>query len=378
MALELTQQLVRLGIETHICCIESHGRLASEVTTRGLRVISLNKGLGFSFSTISALNKLIKGGGYTIVHTHNPLAHFYGTVAAASVMGCGVIHTKHQMRRQQSWRQLLLSRIATRLSQFIVGVSAMVTDSALGELKVKPSKVCTIENGLDLTKYVSLEMPDYHSESEVVIGTVGRLCEIKNQELLIDAFWQVQKKHPKCRLHLVGDGEMRTTLERKVADMHLERKVTFIGYCDNVAGALNDIDVFVLSSRSEGMPLVIIEAMAAARPIVSTSVGGIPSMIEHRQSGLLTVPENINDLAEAISWMVENPAAAVLLGRQARIVATKRFSVDRMVKRYLELYAAVSEEDVNIPFNVSHNIAESPIENSKLESSAKSEGKITQ
>src|SRR5262249_6549454 len=149
-------------------------------------------------------------------------------------------------------------------------------------------------------------------------GTVGRLNEVKCQDLLLRAFAQVVVASPQTRLLLVGDGPMRGDLERLADQLGVAESVHFAGYQAQPERFLAIMDVFALTSRMEGLPLAILEAWAAGLPVVASAVGGVPDLIEHSRTGLLFQSGNESELVAHLNDLVRNSARRCVFGRTGR------------------------------------------------------------
>jgi glycosyltransferase involved in cell wall biosynthesis len=200
----------------------------------------------------------------------------------------------------------------------------------------------TIPNGIRLDRYHP--DPEARAQTRVelglgdawVVGTVGRLDDYKNQALLVRAMAPLLSS--RVRLVVVGDGPHRAVVEAEVARLPDPRWVVMTGRRMDVPRLLPAFDVFALSSKTEGLPLVVPEAMAAGLPVVTTSVGGLPSVIDDGRTGAL-VPVDERALTDALTELASDHEHARQMGRKAREVALARYSADRMVEAYLELYA---------------------------------------
>lgn len=276
-----------------------------------------------------------------IVHTHNPLPLIYAA-PAARLVGAAVIHSKHG-RNPGTGRFLWLRRQAARCVASFVAVSAATADQAREQRDCAPGKLRVIPNGIDLRRFcpraderAAVRRGLGISESAWVVGTVGRLDPNKNQALLIDA--AAPLLGPEFHVVIAGDGESRSALEARVAALPHPASVHLLGRRDDVAAILAALDVFVLTSHSEGLPLVLPEAMASGVPPVCTRVGGIPEVVEPERTGLLFEAGDGAGLRGHLTRLAEDRELARALGGAARDVALDRFSLARMVDAYLELY----------------------------------------
>jgi glycosyltransferase involved in cell wall biosynthesis len=200
-----------------------------------------------------------------------------------------------------------------------------------------------IPNGIRLDRYA----PDSEARAAIrvelglgdafVVGTVGRLDKFKNQALLVRAMAPMLSS--RCRLVIVGEGDARPDVEAAIKELPDPRWVVMTGRRMDVPRIVHAFDVFALSSTTEGLPLVVPEAMAAALPIVTTAVGGLPDVIDEGETGLL-VPVDEASLREALSGLEKNRELGREMGARGRVTALERYSHDRMVDEYMALYRA--------------------------------------
>ncbi len=316
------------------------GAMAAEFAEAGISVGRVPKHGGLDPTLVPRLARELRKRKVDIVHTHNPLPLIYGALAARLV-GAAVIHTKHGVNPGSRGHRML-RRAAARLTHAFVAVSDTTEAQAREQRDAPPGKLHTIPNGIRLDRYA----PDLEARAEVrvelglgdawVIGTVGRLDEFKNQALLVRAM--APHLSSTVRLVIVGDGDSRPAVAAAVAQLPEPRWVVMTGRRMDVPRLVHAFDVFALSSKSEGLPLVVPEAMAAALPIIATAVGGLPSVIDDGVTGFL-VPVDEAALSAALGTLVADHELARTMGAKAREVALARFSHDRMVDAYLALYA---------------------------------------
>jgi glycosyltransferase involved in cell wall biosynthesis len=171
-----------------------------------------------------------------------------------------------------------------------------------------------------------------------VIGTVGRLSFEKDYQTLLEAFALVVKQSPKARLLLIGDGPDRGKLLVLTEQLNLSGSVKFLGMRSDVPALLNALDIFVLSSISEGIPNTILEAMCVGLPVVSTKVGGVPEIVQEGITGLLTRSRDPQSLANALTKLVVSSSLRRKMGDAGKAIVRERFSLESMVKAYEENY----------------------------------------
>ncbi|CAN5878294.1 glycosyltransferase family 4 protein [soil metagenome] len=318
------------------------GALAAEFAEAGIVVDRVAKRGGLDATLVPRLARALRRHAADVVHTHNPLPLIYGA-PAARLAGARVIHTKHGINPGSRGHRLL-RRAAAWLAHAFVAVSD-TTEQQARELNDAPvARLHTIPNGIRLDRYA----PDARARDEVraelglgdawVVGTVGRMDANKNQAMLVRAMAPLFTHVSNVRLVIVGDGDARAEVESAVAALPDPSRVVLAGRRMDVPRVVQAFDCFALPSISEGLPLVVPEAMAAGLPIVATAVGGLPSVIDEGETGLL-IPVEEAALTTALASLAGDPERARNMGRRAREVALARYSSERMVDEYLALYA---------------------------------------
>jgi glycosyltransferase involved in cell wall biosynthesis len=209
-------------------------------------------------------------------------------------------------------------------------------------------KLSVVANGIDTSRFVGAGSRTALRErwgipaSAPVIGTVGRLAEIKRQDLLIAAFARLRKQRPDAHLFLVGDGPLRDVLEQQAAHLGVADSVHFAGYQPHPERFLQGMDMFALTSRSEGMPLAVLEAWAAGVPVVASCVGGLPEMVSD-QRGILFPPGDEVALVAALEALLADPVRARRLAEAGRTHVRAQFDVRVMAETYQRNYVQLLE-----------------------------------
>jgi glycosyltransferase involved in cell wall biosynthesis len=318
---------------------EPDGAMAQEFAQAGITTSRVPKRGGLDPTLVPRLARELRRRKIDVVHTHNPLPLIYGA-PAARLAGAAAIHTKHGINPGSRGHRML-RRAAAQLTDAFVAVSDTTEAQAREQHDAPLKKLHTIPNGIRLDRYA----PDSEARAAArvelglgdawVIGTVGRLDQFKNQSMMVRAAAPLLSSS--VRLVIIGDGDSRAEVEQAVAALPEPRWVVLTGRRMDVPKLVHAFDVFALSSKSEGLPLVVPEAMAAGLPIVATAVGGLPSVVDHGVTGLL-VPVEEQAFGAALAVLAGDHAMAKQMGAKAREVALARYSHDRMVDAYLELY----------------------------------------
>jgi glycosyltransferase involved in cell wall biosynthesis len=317
------------------------GPLDKAFDARGVRVRRVAKRPGVDPTLPVRLAALFRREGVGIVHTHNRLPLIYGAWGGR-LAGAAVVHTRHgpgRGTRREQW----LRRAAGRLLHAYVTVSPELRDLALELRDCGPHKLVVIENGIELARFAhgaeerraaraALDLP----ADAWVVGSVGRLAAEKDYPLLVRAVAPLLG--PGARLVLVGDGAERDAIRAEVAAQGVEPFVHMAGARDDVPRCLAALDVFVLSSRHEGLPLAALEAMAAGLPVVATAVGGLPGLIDEGRSGFLVPPADAEALRLRLQALRADPALARAVGARGQVHVRERHSHAAMLQSYLALY----------------------------------------
>ena len=331
-----------------ICCVTKSGAAESRVT-RSIKIHEMNKKDGNDWKMIPRLVKLIDETKPDIVHTRN-----WGTIdgiVAARIKGVSaIVHGEHGWNiddpQGRNFKRRIVRRILSGAVNQFVAVSEDIKRWMINSIRVKKSKVKKILNGVDTQKFHPGNKNEARkilgfSEEDMLIGTVGRLDPIKDQQILLQAFSDLQGDGKELRLILIGDGPERRSLESVKEKLPCKDRIVFLGERNDVEKILPALDMFVLPSKSEGMSNTILEAMAVGLPIVATSVGGNLELVTRGKTGLFFQPGDIRGLREALKFYVGHEEERRLHGANGRCEAEQHFSLSRMVEEYESLYTAL-------------------------------------
>jgi glycosyltransferase involved in cell wall biosynthesis len=297
---------------------------------------------------LAVLRGLLRGATPRLVHTHMAKAGLVGRVAALTLHDRPrTVHTFHghvltgYFSRPAERAFLELERRLARRTDALVAVSTEVRDALLDLGVGRSAQFHVIPIGLDLAP--NLAVNGHHGALRArlglavdtpLVGVVGRLVPIKDHGTLLDAI----ERLPGVHLAVIGDGERRGALEAGSRHAGTADRVHFTGWCNDVPAALANLDVVALSSRNEGTPVALVEALAAARPVVATDVGGVRSVVRDGVSGWLVPPGDVARLADALSRLLADPAERRRMGAAGRADVAHRFGEERLVGDIRMLY----------------------------------------
>jgi glycosyltransferase involved in cell wall biosynthesis len=329
------------GQEHSVICLERPGALAHDAEDLGARLITVGKPPGIRPATAARVAGALRRLRPDVVHTHQIGALLYAGPGAWLAGVPLVVHTEHGRQRYATrLRTRWLGRVAGRYAARFFCLTRDMAEAVVAERVVPRSKVRVILNGIDTAAYQqpcdslgvrrALGIPP----DAPLIGTIGRLAEVKRQDRLIRAFAAVRRRFTDAHLLLVGDGPLLHDLRRLATDLGVPDRVHFAGFQSPTTPYLRAMDVFALTSRSEGTPQALLEASVAGIAVIGSRVGGIPEVIEHGETGLLFDPNDENSLAHALTRLLSDAGLARRLGQAARERVEGRFDIERMVRDY--------------------------------------------
>ena len=179
---------------------------------------------------------------------------------------------------------------------------------------------------------------------KLIVGAAGRLSVEKGFEVLVDAARLINSKYPHVGFVVFGEGAQRERLQQRIDRYHLGGSFVLAGFRHDLDELIRQLDLFVLPSYTEGLPNVVLEAFAAGVPVVATSVGGTPEIVQHERSGLLVPPGDASALAEAIADLVSSEYRRRLMGAAGRDAVTEHFDFQSQASSYQELFTQVLQE----------------------------------
>jgi sugar transferase (PEP-CTERM/EpsH1 system associated) len=331
-----------------VWCLEEADVVGEDLRAEGHQVVDLQKRRRRDFALFFRLAALLRSDRIDIIHCHDELSWFYGTVGAWLAAMPRVVSTVHGRRFDTSRRHLWEQKVLGSMSTSIVGVSASLREQVIDEVGISPGKVSIIRNGIKIEPLEKsadrrrqtrkcLGIP----ESAIVLGCVGRLDPVKNLDLLIEASAGAIHVIPSLQIIVAGEGPSKEHLMQKTAALGLNDKVHFLGLRKDVSDLLSAIDLYICSSDREGISLSILEAMAAERPVIATAVGGNLELIQHDETGLLIKKGDRDALVQAILSLSLDAQARRRLGQQARQSVEANFSLNRMLLDYDHLYQSM-------------------------------------
>jgi len=347
----LVSEQMRMGLQPEIASIGE-----KKIAEKPLELEARKMGLPISifrmrpgpnvFGAIRLRNHAVRNG-FEIFHSHGYKGNILLGAVPAKVRRLPLITTLHgytntggfnKMRLYEWLDRIMLSRI-----DGVVLVSpAMLSNPKLSGLN--KGKCHVIENGIEV-EIETAASPELNSSRVAefckhgfIIGAVGRLSPEKGFGYLIEAFGKIAARMKDAKLLILGEGGLRRSLEEKICSLRLQDRVLMPGYVQNAAQYMIFFDVFVLSSITEGLPVTLLEAMLAGKPVISTRVGAMKDIVHDCENGLLVEPSDSSALARAIERFYQDEKFRQNVGDQAKQEAEQTYSGKRMALQYHSLY----------------------------------------
>ena len=336
LLVEFARHADRERFDLRFVSIGDRGPLAGEVEALGWPVDALGVPSGLRPGLIARLAASFRRWRPDAVHTHDQRALFYAGPAARLARVPMLVHTRHGRDVHATRRQAAIFRALSTLVHRFVCVSEEVAGLSRAQ-GVSPSRIRTILNGIDLDRFGFIG-PDPAGP----VMTVARLSPEKDVANLVRATAIAAERAPALRVEVAGGGPCREELDHLAAELGVAGRFTFLGEARDVPALLRRACMFVLPSRSEGIPLTALEAMACGLPVVATRVGGLPEVVEDGITGLLVPPADPAALARAVVEIWGDPRRGDRMGHASRRRVEDRFDVRRMVGQYEAMYREVA------------------------------------
>ena len=336
------------GMEVVVACLSEFGKdgrsLRRDFENEGIRVIRLGDGHRFELRSFSRIVRLVETERPNIFHTHLPRADLTGALARflnPSVAWVCSLHAIYSDDWSGRW-SLPLLRFLWNRADAIICISHAVSDWLIeGGMPADRAKV--IYYGIEPDKF-SQPRVDLRKEwalnGSAIIGSIGRLEPRKGHDCLIEAMAILVKRLPNVLLLIAGHDSWGygVNLGRRIDELGLKDRVRLIGFQDDVVSFLNTLDVFALATNSEGFGQVVIEAMAAGKPVVTSKIAPLTEIVADGETGLLVESRSPQSFASAIAQLLIDPMERHRMGARGRERVTKSFTAERMTQETLLLY----------------------------------------
>jgi glycosyltransferase involved in cell wall biosynthesis len=356
-AVRTAERLDRSRFDLSVVCINANGPLMARYKDAGITVHPFPMRSLLSPEAVQQavrLIRLFRSERTDVVHSHDAYTSVYGTMCARLAGVRGVIASRRSWHSPHlQGRILRANRIAYRFADRVVGNSPSVSGLVASEGGVPSSRIVTIPNFLDPQSFEPLSEGSRRMllndlgvpQDAFVVGIVARLSAVKDHATLLRAIAELASEIPNVHCVLVGEGPERGRIQAVARELEIEARVHLAGERAQVPNLHGLFDVSVLCSTTEAFPNSVLEAMAAARPVVATDVGGTPDAVRQGATGLLVPPSDPSRLAGAISRLHAEPALRTKLGTAARAAALAGYSASAVISQVEALYTSLARRD---------------------------------
>lgn len=345
MMLDLSGELSRIGCEVTVGVFQngrgSHAAVASAARARGFDLRQIPCSGRWDWSTVGRLRREVDNAGFDVAHCHGYKADVYALLARRR-RSPALVSTCHSWPDGAKILQLYaaIDRAALRAFDEVATMSPEVI-ATLVRSGVAQSKVQCIWNGVDPAGFEGAKATlgnDIPLLGQPVVGLVARLVPGKGAPTLLRAARRVLAFEPGVTFALVGDGPARTDFQRMAEDLGVAQNVVLTGVRTDMPGVYASLDVLVLPSAQEAMPMTLLEGMAAGLPVIATAVGAVPELVLHEKTGYLVPVGDADALADSIIRLLRDRRLAAAIGRAGREHVRANFSLARTAENYLALY----------------------------------------
>ena len=311
----------------------------------GLDFIPLAPRAELDLAAAWRLSRVIKQLQPEIVHAHDP----HGVAMASLALSMSTLPVRARLiasrRVDFHMRQSALSRWKYRQVDCFICASDAIRRIVVSD-GIPRKRTVTVHEGIDLGRVAAAPPATLHQElwlphEAPLVGNVAALVPHKGQRHLVDAAARVLPEHPDARFIIAGEGELRASLEQQIRQHHLEKHVMLVGFRADILSLHKAFDVFAMSSVTEGLGTSLLDAMACGKPVVATTVGGIPEVVVHEETGLLVPPRDPAAMAAAIVRLLADPGLRQQMGEAGLARVRTHFSAETMVQNTLRVYQQV-------------------------------------
>jgi L-malate glycosyltransferase len=331
-------------------CLDQVGTIGEQLRDEGFEVVVLDRQDGIDWKCGFRLARFLKEQHVDVVHAHQYTPYFQSMLSRLSNRGVPIVFTEHGRHYpdSRSLKRVAVNRLLSNRKDRFIGVGESVRQALIKNEGLPESRVQVIYNGVDLEPFEAMRNDvDARAKmraeldvcsNEFLVLQVARLNPLKDHVTAVRAAAELVDQKVPVRLVFVGEGETRPEIEQAIAEFGLGRNVQLLGARHDIPQLLNAADTFLLSSISEGIPLTLIESMAAGVPVVATDVGGNSEVVQDGRTGLLCIPENPSFMAQRLAQLYESQYLRGLLVENATVRTRQLFDIEKMHAAYVEVY----------------------------------------
>ncbi len=340
------EEQIKLGCEPVIASIGEEGvedkPLEIEAERRGLPYVRIRMKRGLNPAGGYRIYAYAKSNNFDVIHSHGYKGNILLGLMPRSLRKLPVVATVHGWTNVRRISRMAVYQWLDRWALCFIDCVILVSEAMLSrDFSSKYKNVVVVRNGISFDEIHRNTNDAMSKHEELRIGAVGRLSNEKGFDLLIEAFRQVRASGIKAQLTIVGEGRERKNLEAQIHESGLDGCVSLPGFKDNIKEYLDEVDIFVLSSLTEGAPISVLEALRSRTPVIATNVGGVPEILDNGRAGILVDPGNAHQLSAAIIAMHANPEDAKRRVSNGYDRAIRLYNSRVMAQEYCRLYEKV-------------------------------------
>jgi len=344
VVVNLCRTIDRETFDVSVLCLRKLGSLVPEVERLGIKVNMIPQKRNTDYIAFMKVARMLRQERIQVIHTHNTQPFVDGTLAAMLSGVRTIVHTDHARDFPDKRRYMLAERLMSHFAYKVVGVSDHTSKNLIQYLKIPARKIITIPNGIDGSRFADeIDKPAKRQELGIpgdgpIIGVGVRLDQQKGLTYLLQAMPMIVRQVPGTTLVIAGEGPIEYELKCQAAEMGLTGSVKWIGPRLDIPDLLKLFDLYVLPSNWEGLPVCLIEAMAAGCPIVTTDVGGVRTAIQSGYNGILLAPKDPQGLAKETVRLLLDSRTRQIYAANGRRLFEQRFTAEKMTRAYERLY----------------------------------------
>jgi L-malate glycosyltransferase len=298
------------------------------------------------------LSRIVKELRPDIVHAHDPHAVALASLALSFLTSGKCPSLIASRRVAYHLKGHAFSRWKYHQVDCFVAASNAINQILVSD-RIDPERIVTVYEGIELHRVQAEPAANIHAEFWLpthapIVGAVAALTQEKGHKYLIEAAALILREVPDARFVILGEGELRSALERQIKELHLDKHVLLPGFRADILSFIKSFDVFVMSSLFEGLGTSLLDAMALSKPTVASNTGGIPEVVSHGETGFLVPPRDASDLAAAISKLLKDPEQRQRMGRAGLERVKRLFSAEEMVEKTLAVYRNLKSKNYNL------------------------------
>ena len=348
--LTLACQLKGLGVDTVVACLgeraEGNRSLQPNFERAGIRVVTLGAESKWDWRFLGKVPALLKRESPDVLHTHLPRADFAALLGRLPYKSTPWVSSVHGHSNAWFGRRLLpIFNLVWRQPDKLIAISREIKTWLVDQRRIPPDKIVVVHYGIEYERFSTKSAPPFGNSSNrpyPVIGSIGRLDPVKSHSTLIKAMPLILGEAPRARLLIAGPDPhgYSTVLRSLISRLDLKEKVELVGVQTDIPAFLQSLDMFAFASRSEGFGQVIIEAMAAGRPVVASDIPPMNEIVIHDETGILIKPSP-QSFADAFLDLLKNHSKAPQMGESGKQRVQEHFSAQKMTEQTMAIYEAV-------------------------------------